>query len=154
MIVGIGIDVAEVEHIKKAVTQTRGRFLSRVFTEAEINYCERMRDRYLCLAHHFAVKEAVIKALGLSGLNVATWREIETQYRSDCHTPTLSLHGKVRQVLQTIGGNESFVSITHNGRLAIALVVLCSEKRDRKSEKYQRQSDALMSQHQSNINSD
>ena len=63
MIYGIGVDIVEVDRIKKAVQKWGERFLKKIFSDFELSYCGRKKNMYQCLAARFAAKEAFIKAL-------------------------------------------------------------------------------------------
>jgi holo-[acyl-carrier protein] synthase len=108
----VGIDLVEVERIKKLQARYGNRFLRRIFTEAEIRYSFRARsDRcYERLAARFAAKEAVIKALG----HPAAFREIEVT-NDDSGKPVITCpHTNGR-----IGA-----SLSHTDKLAIAYVLI------------------------------
>src|SRR5262245_52250195 len=64
LIVGLGVDISEVNRIESAIQRHGDAFLKRVFTPAEIAYCERHRNRFERYAGRFAAKEATMKALG------------------------------------------------------------------------------------------
>ena len=77
MIVGLGVDIAEVHRIEAAIARRGEAFLRRVFTPAEIAYCERHRNRYERYAGRFAAKEAAMKALGTGWRHGVRWVDIE-----------------------------------------------------------------------------
>lgn len=65
MIIGIGTDIIEVSRIKESIEKYQEKFLSRVFTPTEIEYCNNFNEKkYLHLAARFAAKEAFSKAIG------------------------------------------------------------------------------------------
>src|SRR5262245_3140524 len=64
MIYGIGIDLIEIDRIRQALTRTGERFIERVFTELEQQYCRRQGRSESCYAVRFAAKEAFLKAFG------------------------------------------------------------------------------------------
>ena len=77
MIVGMGIDVAEVPRIRAVIESQRDRFLRRVFTLDEVAYCEQFKNKFERYAGRFAVKEAAMKALGTGwsrGVRWWTWK--------------------------------------------------------------------------------
>jgi len=128
MIIGIGIDVAEVDRIENAIVDTRGRFIARVFTKAEAEDSLTMTNEYVHLAGYFAAKEAAIKALGLSGLHLGSWKEIEIRYNGDPRSPMLLLHGQIGKKFRQDGGGSVLLSISYRTELAIALVILHSRE--------------------------
>src|SRR5215472_9979730 len=90
--VAVGVDIIEVERVRKVYERHGERFLQRVFTEKEVEQC---RGKAARLAGRFAAKEAISKALG-TGMHGVTWREMEiVQLRSG--RPTVRLYGKARR---------------------------------------------------------
>ncbi len=118
MIVRTGIDLAEIHRLKEINPKIRKRFLERVFTPQEILECG---DSNEALAGRFAVKEAVVKALG-TGIGLVSWKDVET-VSGPWGEPVLNLHGKARQVANLLGLTEWSVSITDTGDLAAAVAV-------------------------------
>src|ERR1700676_1003083 len=122
VIVGLGVDIAEGDRIAAAI-ERRGRpFLERVFTPAEIAYCERHRNRFERYAGRFAAKEAAMKALGTGWTSGVRWRDIEVT-RQPSGRPTLELHGATRQHAERLGVRQISISITHSGNTAFAEVI-------------------------------
>jgi holo-[acyl-carrier protein] synthase len=124
-IVGIGVDIIEVERVERALTRpvTGDRFRQRVFTESEIAYCEsRGRPRYQSYAARFAAKEAVMKALGTGWNRNVGWSEIEV-VRERGHAPTIMLYGKTAQFARRCDVARFYLSISHTATLAIAYAI-------------------------------
>ena len=122
---GIGIDIIEVERIKRLILRWGSRFEQRVYTPQELTYCGETQTRYTRLAARFAAKEATFKALG-TGLTVGmNWQDVEIR-SNDVGKPSLVLHGKVKQYATEIGVVDCFVSLSHAVEYAIAQVTLCS----------------------------
>lgn len=122
MIVGLGLDVAEIDRIEAAITRHGAPFLERVFTPGEVAYCERHRHRFERYAARFAVKEAAMKALGTGWTQGVAWRDIEV-VREPSGKPTLHLSGVARKVADRLGVRTISVTITHSGNLALAQVI-------------------------------
>jgi holo-[acyl-carrier protein] synthase len=122
MIVGLGIDVCEVSRMEAAMARRGRRFLERVFTPAEIAYCERHRDRAERYAGRFAAKEAAMKALGTGWRHGVRWLDIEI-VREPSGKPTLKLAGATRAIADRLGVKSIVVSITHTGGTALAQVI-------------------------------
>ena len=122
MIVGLGVDISEVDRIQAAMTRHGQRFLGRIFTPAEIAYCNRHRGRAERFAGRFAAKEAAMKALGTGWSNGVRWVDIEVT-RLPSGRPTLSLHGVARQIADQLGMRQASLSITHSGNTAFAQVI-------------------------------
>lgn len=116
-----GIDLIEVERIRISIAQYGERFVRRVYTEGEIEYCA---GRITSLAARFAAKEAVSKLLGVGIQHVegVDWREIEV-VSAENGDPTLKLYGKAERRAQELGLNEIALSFSHTHEHAIALVV-------------------------------
>ena len=76
MIVGMGIDLEEVERVKGAIERQGERFLKRIYTQKERAYCEQFKDKYERYAGRFAVKEAAMKALGTGWSRGVRWRDV------------------------------------------------------------------------------
>lgn len=127
MIIGTGIDLVEIERIQQTVDRYGARFLDRVYTAAEQAYCLRKRRSAESLAARFAAKEAGAKALGTGISHGVSWLEIEVM-REPSGRPAIRFHGRAAQIAARLGVSHSAVSITHTASLAMASVVLESEK--------------------------
>lgn len=110
----VGIDIIEIERIRRAVDRWGWRFLERVYTLEEI---ELFAAFPASLAARFAAKEAVMKALG----GRMGWREIEV-LRGPRGEPVLRLHGRALRRAQELGTRLT-VSLSHSREYAIASVV-------------------------------
>ena len=122
MIVGLGVDITEVDRIA-ATIKRRGRpFLERIFTPAEIAYCEGHRDPAERFAGRFAAKEAAMKALGTGWTSGVRWRDIEV-VRERSGKPTLKLSGVSRAIADRLGVKNIAMTITHDGNTALAQVI-------------------------------
>lgn len=122
MIIGLGVDLAEVSRVRVAIERRGEAFLRRVFTEREIEYCERFRNRFERYAARFAAKEAAMKALGTGWSHGVRWVDIEVA-RMASGKPTLALHGATREIAERMGARHISVSITHSGDWAFAQVI-------------------------------
>ena len=126
-IVGIGIDVIEVERIDEAVEEFGDRFLERIFTEGEREYCGRQKRPAIHNAARWAAKEAVSKAFGTGIGAELGWTDIEIVRRKSGE-PELVLHGRAKEFAGEIGVREVKISLTHAKHYAAAnAVVLVSE---------------------------
>src|SRR5574342_876133 len=129
MIVSVGVDLAEVERIRKALEDPRiGRRLrDRVFTPQEILYCEKKRrGRYESYAGRFAAKEAVMKALGRGWGAHVSWLDIEV-VRARSGKPEIVLHDKTARLAEELGIRRWALSITHTAEHGLAYVVAENE---------------------------
>jgi holo-[acyl-carrier protein] synthase len=123
MIVGSGIDLAEIGRLKQSIDRYGSRFLDRIYTAAEQAYCLRKRNSAESFAARFAAKEAGAKALGTGISQGVSWLEIEV-VRERSGRPTLELHGRAAQIAARLGVVRIALSITHTADLAMASVVL------------------------------
>ena len=122
MIVGMGIDIAEVKRIGAVIESQKERFLRRVFTLDEVAYCEQFKNRYERYAGRFAVKEATMKALGTGWSRGVRWVDLEV-VRERSGRPTLALKGEAKKIADALGVKNIAVSITHTAEQAIAQVI-------------------------------
>ena len=123
MIVGTGIDIAEVPRIAQSIERFGERFLGRVFTEGEIGYCNRKANRAQHFAARFAAKEAGMKAIGTGWSRGVRWRDIEV-CRMPGGRPTLAFHNKAAEFAARLGTKQVALSLTHTEQYAIAQVIL------------------------------
>ena len=117
-----GVDIIEIERVKRVYAQYDDRFLRRIYTEAEAVYC---RGRAPQLASRFAAKEAVMKLLG-TGVRGVRWRDIEV-VRGRGQAPSIRLHGTAEARAKRIGLTDIAVSLSHSREFAVASVVGESE---------------------------
>jgi len=125
MIVSIGVDLAEVKRLQKALEDPRigRRFRDRVFTPAEIQYCEKKRrGRYESYAGRFAAKESVMKALGRGWGAKVGWLDIEVA-RARSGKPEIILHDKAARLAEELGIRRWTLSITHTAEHGLAYVI-------------------------------
>ncbi|MBV8053462.1 MAG: holo-[acyl-carrier-protein] synthase [Acidobacteriaceae bacterium] len=123
MIVGTGIDIAEVPRIAKSIERFGDRFLQRVFTAGEIRYCDSKANRVERYAARFAAKEAAMKAIGTGWNFGVTWRDVEVS-RLPGGRPTINFHGKAAEFASKLGARNVALSISHTEEIAIAQVIL------------------------------
>lgn len=123
MILGTGIDLAEVARIREAVDRYGRRFLERVFTAGEIAYVESKANRYERYAARFAAKEAGMKAIGTGWRRGVRWQDIEVRNRRSGR-PELLLHGVAAEVARSLGVERIHLSLTHTESMAQAFVIL------------------------------
>ena len=125
-VLGIGVDVVETARIQSSIDRFGDRFLRRVFTEAEIEYCHSMKYPARHLAARFAAKEAVSKAFGTGiGENMG-WKEIEVK-RKATGEPYIRLHGAARLHADQLKVTEVFASLSHSDNYSVANAVVTAE---------------------------
>jgi holo-[acyl-carrier protein] synthase len=123
MIVGTGVDIAEVPRIQASIERFGERFLRRVFTDAEIKYCDSKVNKAERYAARFAAKEAALKAIGTGLHHGISWREVEVT-RMPGGRPTIAFHGVAAGFAAKLGMKRAHLSLSHTREHAIAYVVL------------------------------
>ena len=115
----VGVDIIEISRISATVDRWGDRFLGRIYTRGELDYC---RGRPPQLAARFAAKEAVMKALG-TGVRGVGWRDIEV-VRQRGRAPMVRLHGRAAKLSERLVVTEIALSISHSREYAVASVVI------------------------------
>src|SRR5580700_5863263 len=123
MIVGTGVDLAEVPRIRASIERFGDRFIRRIFTPAEIVYVERKANKYERYAARFAAKEAGMKAIGTGWKRGVTWQDFEVA-NLPSGKPTLRLHGVAAGIAEKLGVRNISLSLTHTAELGMAHVIL------------------------------
>jgi holo-[acyl-carrier protein] synthase len=122
LIVGLGIDIAEVARVKAAIERHGETFLRRLYTPKEREYCERFKNKYERYAGRFAAKEAAMKALGTGWSRGVRWVDVEV-VREKSGKPTIKLAGEANNVAERMGVKNIALSITHTADQAFAQVI-------------------------------
>ena len=120
MLEGLGIDMVEVDRIKKVLDRWGERFLHRVFTSEERDYCKRKAHPEQSLAARFAAKEAVLKAIGTGLSGGIRWTDVKI-VNDKSGKPEVRLDKKI---IQRIGDKKILLSISHTKEFAIAFAIL------------------------------
>ena len=123
MIVGTGVDLAEVPRIRASIERFGVRFIERIYTPAEIAYVERKANRWERYAARFAAKEAGMKAIGTGWRHGVKWQDFEVA-NLPSGKPTLRLHGVASRVANKLGVRNVSLSLTHTAELGMAHVIL------------------------------
>ncbi len=121
----VGVDIVELDRIEAMIARWGERFLRRVYTPSELEYCA---GRVASLAVRWAAKEAVSKALTCGWMEVG-WTEIEVE-RSSIGQPHVVLHGRARARAQELGLTEWAISLSHGRDYAVAVAVALSGGRE------------------------
>jgi holo-[acyl-carrier protein] synthase len=124
-IIGLGFDATDIPRIRDVFDRYGERFLRRVFTAVELEYCMRRRDPVPHLAGRFAAKEAAMKALGTGHSRGVLWTNIEVYRRTG--PPQLRLSGGALRRFEAMKATRSLLTITHAETLAMAQVLLFSD---------------------------
>jgi holo-[acyl-carrier protein] synthase len=121
-VIGIGVDIIEIERVRLALERGGERFLTRVFSPTEAAYCRERRYPERHLAARFAAKESVIKALRVPpGLG---WLWLEIEVSSQGGPPTLRMTGRAQERANDLGVTVHHLSMSHSNTHAMAMVVL------------------------------
>jgi holo-[acyl-carrier protein] synthase len=118
LISGIGVDILNIVRVKNAIERWQERFISRVYTQGEIDYCRRQKLESIHFAARFAAKEAVMKALGRR----VGWKEIEI-INDEWGKPLVILSDRAKKGTGEQQAEKIFLSLSHDGAYAIAQVV-------------------------------
>jgi holo-[acyl-carrier protein] synthase len=119
-----GVDIVEVERIRQALERWGDRFLRRVFTAGEIEYCRRKRRAEQSYAVRYAAKEAVLKALGLGKRWGIRWTDLEV-VNDRMGKPEMRFGGRMREIL---GDRKVLISLTHTREHAVAMALLIDDR--------------------------
>lgn len=121
MVEGIGIDIIEIDRIKKSIDTYGERFLHKVFTQTELDYCLNKKNKYQHFAARFAAKEAVFKAISSGKSNGVNWKDIEI-YNEFNGMPSVKLYGELAHL---VGKNKSLkVTMSHSHHYVTCFAIL------------------------------
>jgi holo-[acyl-carrier protein] synthase len=124
VIVGLGVDLVEIERVRRLIDARGDRAMTRLFTDGERAYAGYRVDPARHFAARIAAKEAAFKALAGNDLARGIgWRELELFPRAD-GGPVLRLHGRAERRAAELGVTRVLVSISHTDTMAVAVVVL------------------------------
>lgn len=115
--IGIGVDIIEIERIEKAIRKN-DKFLQRLFNESEIAYIEKKGNRAETVAGLFAAKEAVSKVLG-TGISVFPWLDIEISH-TESGQPIVILKNQAKTLANEKSITNIMISISHCKTYAVA----------------------------------
>ncbi|MBN9656965.1 MAG: holo-[acyl-carrier-protein] synthase [Paludibaculum sp.] len=123
MILGTGIDLAEVDRIQASIERYGDRFLHRIYTEKERAYVARKANKYERYAARFAAKEAGMKAIGTGWRHGITWQDFEVT-NLPSGRPTITFHGVAKQIAERMGVKHAHLSLTHTKQYGQAFLIL------------------------------
>jgi len=123
MILGTGVDIIEIERVKRAHARFKDRFIRRIFTADEAAYCLRKSDPYPSLAGRFAAKEAAIKAFSRGFGGRWKWTLLEV-VREPWGKPTMRFHGVFEALAAERGIQGVHLALSHSKRDAVATLTL------------------------------
>lgn len=120
MIEGIGVDIVEVDRMKKTMEEYGETFLHRVFTPKELSYSRSKKNVHQHLAARFAAKEAFSKAFATGWSGVFRWRDVEVS-NDPLGKPLIALSGEMKKL---VGESRIHLSISHSDRAVVAVVLI------------------------------
>lgn len=123
MVLGIGIDIIEIDRIKQSIDEFGDRFLKKVFTKVEIDYSISKKNKYQHFAARFAAKEAIYKALSSDTDTIYSWQDIEI-YNEVNGLPRVKLMGALKNYLGK--EKELKVSMSHSDNYVACVAILHS----------------------------
>ena len=126
MISGTGIDIIEVHRIQTVMERDLG-FREKIFTEGEIAYCEKMKNKYQNYAARFSAKEAFLKAIGTGWRFGIRFADIDV-YHDEFGKPLIRLTGKAEELALRDGITKIHVSLSHLKEMATAIVIVEREE--------------------------
>ncbi len=126
MIVGIGVDIVAVAEVESSIETYGDRYLERVFTAGEIEYCRNAANAGQRYAAHVAAKEAAMKALGTGWDQGVEWLSFEV-VNGPTGRPSLIMHGAAAELVTRNRISRSWISLAHGGGYAVAEVVYESD---------------------------
>jgi len=121
MILGIGIDIIEIDRIKKSVEEFGDQFLNKIYTKVELEYSLSKATKYQHLAARFAAKEAVAKALSSVKENGFNWKDIEI-YNKKNGMPVVKLLGDLEEIVK--GSRELKITMSHSDNYVTCFAIL------------------------------
>jgi len=123
VVIGVGIDIQEVQKLEMAIRRGGEKFLCKTFTLPEIRYCENQKRSAQHFTGRFCAKEAFFKALGTGWSRGVKWNEVEVQ-RNAAGRPELKLYGRTAELCGKAGVKKTWLSLSHSQAYAAATVIL------------------------------
>jgi holo-[acyl-carrier protein] synthase len=123
MIYGIGVDLVNIKRVRRVIDRWGERFINRIFTDQEINFCFQHPKSVSSFALRFAAKEAFSKAIGLGMKKGIRWQDIEIVHHPSGQ-PDLNVRGKALSFCDNEGIKSWYVTLSDEGDYGIATVVL------------------------------
>lgn len=121
MILGIGIDIIEIERIKQSIDNYGDQFLKKIYTKTELDYSLNKKNRYQHLAARFAAKEAIIKSLAGVGDKGFSYQDIEI-YNEVNGLPRVNLYNSLKKYLGD--KKEILISMSHSDNYVTCVAIL------------------------------
>ncbi|MEX0323415.1 MAG: holo-ACP synthase [Puniceicoccaceae bacterium] len=123
---GVGTDIIECSRIARVLERQGERFLKRVYTQGEQDYCMNMKNPVPHLAARFAAKEAVSKCFTTGIGSSLGWKSIEV-LKGEREEPLIQLDDKGNELLKQLGGSDVLVSLSHTENYGLAFAVIVAK---------------------------
>lgn len=123
MVLGLGVDIVQNDRIGKIIDRWGERFLTKVFTSMEIDFIDKRSQKIQRYAANYAVKEAMVKALGTGFRNGINFHSIQVRH-NELGKPWAELHGATRSLARQIGVDKIHTSISHEKNYSVAVILL------------------------------
>ena len=126
IVLNLGLDIIEVDRVQQMHERQKDRFLDRVFTQEEQDYCLAKSNPYPHLAARFAAKEAVSKTFSTGIGKLFSWTSCSI-YHGPRMQPLVRLDEQGKALLEALGATDVRITLSHTKETAIAVAVLVSE---------------------------
>ena len=128
-VLGIGTDIIECLRIAQMIERHGEMFITRVYTDYEIQYCQARRSATQHFAGRWAAKEAILKAMGTGWQKGISWRDMEV--RNDAAgKPVVALRGGARDACVSRGIADMLISISHCRSHAVAYALAVGREKE------------------------
>ncbi|MBI5809467.1 MAG: holo-ACP synthase [Ignavibacteriales bacterium] len=121
MVLGLGIDIIEIDRIKQSIETYGDKFLNKIFTKNEIEYSITKPNQYQHFAARFAAKEAIYKALSSDTNQVYSWQDVEI-YNEKNGLPKVKFYGALKNYLNE--NKQIKISMSHSEHYVTCVAIL------------------------------
>jgi holo-[acyl-carrier protein] synthase len=121
-IIGIGTDITECLRIARMIERHGELFITRIYTEAEIEYCQSRKQATQHFTGRWAAKEAILKAIGTGWIKGITWRDVEVR-NEPSGKPIVAMRGGAKEIVERLGIAQILISISHCHTHAMAYAI-------------------------------
>lgn len=121
MVIGIGIDIIEIDRIKASIEKNGEKFLNKIYTPIEIDYCNSKANKFQHYAARFAAKEAIYKAVATGWQKELHWQDIEIE-NEPMGMPVANVKGKLKQFLSD--DKELKISLSHSNNYVTCVAII------------------------------
>ena len=125
MVLGIGIDIIEIERIKESIEKLGDRFLNKIYTKIELDYCNSKANKYQHYAARFAAKEAIYKAISTHFQQGIGWHEVEI-YNEPNGMPSVKFYGKLKHFLGV--DKDLKITMSHSNNYVTCFAILFNKQ--------------------------